>query len=239
MKLLHWFSAGMALALSLCLATPVLAASGQAKSASNQASSVKKESAKKLSQKKQTPKKSSKSGKSKSKASKKKQVSEREIWLQRVQSADILSGKASWYGRDFHNKDTASGLSYDMFTFTAAHRSLPLGTVVKVTDQENGKSVMVCVTDRGPYVRGRIIDLSYAAAKQLDLNRRGVGRVNLEVISDERGQPLDEGQAFFVRYKSGPNRGKVGPFQSFADVSAMQEALRQAHPEAEVVLDSK
>ena len=67
-----------------------------------------------------------------------------------------------------------------MYTFTAAHRTLPIGTVVRVTDKSNGKSVMVCVTDRGPYVRGRIIDLSYAAAQQINMNDRGVGKVAVQ-----------------------------------------------------------
>ena len=108
--------------------------------------------------------------------------SSRDVWLKRAQSnADaFMTGMASWYGADFHNKKTASGEGYDMYTFTAAHRTLPIGTVVRVTDKSNGKSVMVCVTDRGPYVRGRIIDLSYAAAQQINMNDRGVGKVDLE-----------------------------------------------------------
>ena len=92
---------------------------------------------------------------------------------------------------------------------------------------------MVCVTDRGPYVRGRIIDLSYAAAQQINMNDRGVGKVDLEVVSDPSGTPLQNGQAYFVRYKD----DQAGPFFAFADAAAMHEALRQGHPEAEVVLD--
>ena len=161
--------------------------------------------------------------------------SSRDVWLKRAQSnADaFMTGMASWYGADFHNKKTASGEGYDMYTFTAAHRTLPIGTVVRVTDKSNGKSVMVCVTDRGPYVRGRIIDLSYAAAQQINMNDRGVGKVDLEVVSDPSGTPLQNGQAYFVRYKD----DQVGPFFGFADAAAMHEALRQGHPEAEVVLD--
>lgn len=161
--------------------------------------------------------------------------SSRDVWLKRAQSnADaFMTGMASWYGADFHNKKTASGEGYDMYTFTAAHRTLPIGTVVRVTDKSNGKSVMVCVTDRGPYVRGRIIDLSYAAAQQIDMKDRGVGKVDLEVVSDPSGTPLQNGQAYFVRFKD----DQVGPFYAFADAAAMHEALRQGHPEAEVVLD--
>lgn len=163
---------------------------------------------------------------------------EKQLWLKRARESEIFTGKASWYGRDFHNKKTASGLAYDMYTFTAAHRTLPLGTVVKVTDQHNGKSVMVCITDRGPYVQGRIIDVSYAAAKKLDLEERGVGKVALEVISDERGAPLKAGHAYYIKYNSDNGKKKVGPYNAYADAVAMHEAIRQAHPEAEVVLEN-
>ena len=173
---------------------------------------------------------------SKSKTVSEQSVDSRDIWLKRAQQSEVFSGKASWYGRDFHGSATASGLNYDMYTFTAAHRTLPMGTVVRVTDQENGKSVMVCVTDRGPFVRGRIIDLSFAAAQQLDLGKRGVGKVELEVVSDESGTPLQADQAYYVRYNAAMGDERIGPFRAFADAAAMHEALRQAHPEAEVVL---
>ncbi|MDO5483633.1 MAG: septal ring lytic transglycosylase RlpA family protein, partial [Desulfovibrionaceae bacterium] len=81
---------------------------------------------------------------------------EREDWLKHAGTSEV--GKASWYGSNFHNRKTASGLLYDMHTFTAAHKTLPMGTVVRVTDKGSGRNVLVCVTDRGPYVRGRIID---------------------------------------------------------------------------------
>ena len=157
----------------------------------------------------------------------------RDVWLERARKSDFFLGKASYYSTKFHNKKTASGVGYDMYTFTAAHRTLPIGTVVRVTDEQSGKSVMVCVTDRGPFTRGRIIDLSYAAAQQINMNDRGVGKVDLEVVSDPSGTPLQNGQAYFVRYKD----DQVGPFFAFADAAAMHEALRQGHPEAEVVLD--
>ena len=163
----------------------------------------------------------------------------RDIWLKRAQESEIMSGKASWYGRDFHGGSTASGLDYDMYTFTAAHRTLPMGTVVRVTDQNNGKSVMVCVTDRGPFVRGRIIDLSFAAAQQIDIDDKGISKVKLEVISDESGTPLNADQAYYVRYNAVRGDERIGPFRAFVDAAAMHEAMLQAHPEAEVVLDSK
>lgn len=164
---------------------------------------------------------------------------DRALWLERTRNnSEIMSGKASLYSEKLHNSKTASGYKYDMYTFTAAHRTLPMGTVVRVTDHSNGKSVMVCVTDRGPFVRGRIIDLSYAAARQINLNGRGVGNVDLEVISDENGTPLNADQAYYVSYASGTGRQTIGPFRAFADAATMHEAMRQAHPEAEVVLGS-
>ncbi|HZP25315.1 MAG TPA: septal ring lytic transglycosylase RlpA family protein [Terriglobales bacterium] len=89
-------------------------------------------------------------------------------------------GRASWYGRIFQNKKTASGEPYDMFDLTAAHRSLPIGSWVKVTDLKNSRSVVVRINDRGPVAPSRIIDLSYEAAKVLGM--RGVDRVRLEVL---------------------------------------------------------
>ncbi len=91
-------------------------------------------------------------------------------------------GRASWYGKEFHGRETASGEQYDMFRFTAAHPSLPLGSWIRVTNVRNHKSVIVRVNDRGPVVPGRIIDLSYGAAQVLDFRARGVERVQLDVV---------------------------------------------------------
>jgi rare lipoprotein A len=94
-------------------------------------------------------------------------------------------GNASWYGKQFHGKTTASGEDFDMFEFTAAHRKLPLGTFVKVTNLKNSKWIIVRVNDRGPYVGDRIMDLSYSAARMLNF-RDGVERVRLDLIQPER-----------------------------------------------------
>jgi rare lipoprotein A len=93
-------------------------------------------------------------------------------------------GSASWYGKQFHGKTTASGEDFDMFEFTAAHRTLPLGTFVKVTNLKNGKWIVVRVNDRGPYVGNRIMDLSYSAARMLNF-RDGVERVRIDLIQPE------------------------------------------------------
>ena len=91
-------------------------------------------------------------------------------------------GSASWYGKPFHGRATASGEPYDMFQFTAAHRELPLGTWVKVTNLRNGKWLMVRINDRGPVPEDRIIDLSYGAAAMLNFRRSGVERVRLDIV---------------------------------------------------------
>lgn len=88
-------------------------------------------------------------------------------------------GGASWYGPGFHGKRTASGARFNENAMTAAHRTMPFGTVVKVTDQRTGKSVRVTITDRGPFIRGRVIDLSKAAAAKLGTKQAGVARVCL------------------------------------------------------------
>ena len=89
-------------------------------------------------------------------------------------------GKASWYGRLFQHRKTASGEPYDMYELTAAHRTLPLGSWVKVTDLKTDRSVVVRINDRGPVLRNRIIDLSYGAARILGMS--GVDRVRLDVL---------------------------------------------------------
>ena len=88
-------------------------------------------------------------------------------------------GLASYYADRFHGRPTASGEFYDRRALTAAHRRLPFGSVVQVTHLENGRSVVVRINDRGPFVRGRVIDLSYAAAKDLGMLRRGVVKVRI------------------------------------------------------------
>ncbi|PZA06941.1 MULTISPECIES: septal ring lytic transglycosylase RlpA family protein [unclassified Meiothermus] len=91
-----------------------------------------------------------------------------------------FTGLAAWYGSKFHGRTTASGEPYDMYALTAAHRSLPFGTQVRVTNPRTGRSVVVRINDRGPFTPGFIIDLSYAAAQRIGL--RGRQRVSVEVL---------------------------------------------------------
>ena len=94
-------------------------------------------------------------------------------------------GTASWYGSDFEGKPTASGEPYDMFEFTAAHPTLPLGSHVRVTNLRNGRAVIVRINDRGPIIPGRIIDLSYGAARVIGVKARGLQRVRLDVVKPQ------------------------------------------------------
>ncbi|MGB9721023.1 MAG: septal ring lytic transglycosylase RlpA family protein [bacterium] len=99
-----------------------------------------------------------------------------------AQTHIIDYGLASYYGDEFHGKKTASGEIYNKWDYTCAHKTLNFGTRLKVTNIENKKSVIVRVNDRGPFAKNRIIDLSYAAAKEIDLITKGVIRVKIEVI---------------------------------------------------------
>ncbi|MDX8407168.1 MAG: septal ring lytic transglycosylase RlpA family protein [Mariprofundaceae bacterium] len=105
-------------------------------------------------------------------------------WYYPMQSAASYdqTGVASWYGRDFHGKKTANGERYDMHALSAAHKTLPLPTLVRVTNLDNGRSVVVRVNDRGPFVKSRLIDLSYAAARQLGYTERGTARVRVQTL---------------------------------------------------------
>lgn len=93
----------------------------------------------------------------------------------------IQVGTASWYGPGFHGQETASGESFNRHAMTAAHRTLPLGTKAKVTNLETGQEVHVTINDRGPYVPGRHLDLSQAAARKIGLTKKGVAKVKIEV----------------------------------------------------------
>lgn len=106
-------------------------------------------------------------------------------------------GLASWYGPDFHGRRAANGEIYDMYELTAAHRTLPFETTVEVRNRENGRRVEVRITDRGPFVRGRIIDLSYEAARQLDMVVDGIAPVEIRVL---RSAPdADLGRGYWVQ----------------------------------------
>lgn len=176
---------------------------------------------------------------------------------------DSVRGLASWYGKDFHGKPTANGEIYDMHGISAAHRELPLGTVVDVTHLGNGRQVRVRINDRGPFIRGRILDLSYGAARQLDMVNEGVAKVEIRIVSvgDGTSGPLStlrytvQAGAFRDRSNAvailrriegdhpkarlisadGWHRVRVGSFRYRKDAEAVQRELERAGVEARVV----
>jgi rare lipoprotein A len=99
-----------------------------------------------------------------------------------VEFVDKGSMKASWYGPGFHGQKTANGEVYDQNSFTAAHKSLKFGTLLKITNLKNNKSVVIRINDRGPYIHGRDLDLSKAAALELGMVRKGVAKIKVEEI---------------------------------------------------------
>ncbi len=122
-------------------------------------------------------------------------------------------GIASWYGRKFHGRPTSSGEPYDMHAMTAAHRTLPLPSYVRVTNLENGRAVVVRVNDRGPFKHNRLIDLSYAAAAKLGILERGTGLVEVEAITP--GRQRGEGRIARDETTKDPvltTGGREGPF---------------------------
>ena len=139
--------------------------------------------------------------------------------LQKAPSGFREKGRASWYGKKFHGRRTANGEIYDMFKMTAAHKTLPLPSYVRVTNQANGRSVVVRVNDRGPFHPGRIVDLSYAAAAKIDLLHHGSAQVTLEVLTPEQGRNVADDQPGKPRYL------EVGRFADPIDALYLREKL--------------
>jgi peptidoglycan lytic transglycosylase len=104
-------------------------------------------------------------------------------------------GVASWYGEQFHGRQAANGEMFDMEALTAAHRTMPLGSIVRVVNLTNGKHLHVRITDRGPYVNGRILDLSHAAAVQLGMEHGGLAHVQVEIVGQRRPELLQLSKA--------------------------------------------
>lgn len=171
------------------------------------------------------------------------------------------TGTASWYGRDFHGKKTANGERYDMYAMSAAHKTLPMPSLVRVTNLENGRSVVVRVNDRGPFVKSRLIDLSYAAAKELGYDNKGTARVRVQVIGNNNSAPVSAAaprQPALPRavehrtasvptpvsapapVASAPNGSmfiQLGAFSSQANAQRLQGELAASHPTVQVYPD--
>jgi rare lipoprotein A len=139
-------------------------------------------------------------------------------------SAATQTGIASWYGPGFHGKPTASGAIYNQNELTAAHQTLPLGTRVMVTNLDNGKSTEVVINDRGPFLKGRIIDLSYAAAQTLGMVGSGTIPVRIEVIDSgpTRIQTIRESLDYTLQ---------VGAFTELEKAQNLKNQLTQSQPQ--------
>jgi rare lipoprotein A len=136
---------------------------------------------------------------------------------------NIQKGLASWYGPEFHGKLTSNKEIYNMHDLTAAHPTLPFGTYVKVTNLDNGKSVVVRINDRGPFVKGRIIDLSYAAAIKLGMSGAGVVPVMIEVL--KKYSPKKSSQKYFVQ---------VGAFISKKNAKSLKKDLLRRYRNVQI-----
>lgn len=176
-------------------------------------------------------------------------------------------GLASWYGKDFHGRRTANGEVYDMYGMTAAHKLLPFGTRLRVTNLENGKAINVVVNDRGPFVKDRIIDLTYTGAQRLDMVGPGIARVRIESLEDvptytngemsgrfyvqvgafakrENAESLSsrmkaEGKPARLVYADdiGFWRVQVGVYSKLSNAEAVRESMRREFPNSFIVAD--
>ena len=133
----------------------------------------------------------------------------------------VETGIASWYGEDFHGRPTALGEPYNMYAMTAAHKTLPLPTRVRVTNLENGRSAELRVNDRGPFVDDRVIDLSYSAARELGVYRRGTARVRVEAL-EAGGSPAPSSAAGGYAYL------QTGAFAYRDNADKLYSRIRQA-----------
>jgi len=135
--------------------------------------------------------------------------------IEKRESKEVQYGVASWYGGEFHGRPTSSGEVYDMYQLTCAHNTFPLGTTVMVTNLENGRSLELKVNDRGPFVKERIIDVSYSAAQMLGMWEKGTALVKVEVISPG----VEPVQRFTLQ---------VGSFADETNAQKLAEQLRKS-----------
>ncbi len=136
-------------------------------------------------------------------------------------------GLASWYGTKFHNKRTSSGETYDMYEMTAAHKTLPLPTYVKVKNLENNREIIVKVNDRGPFHDGRVIDLSYAAAKTLGVLKNGVAKVVLETYKFANNRKHQA--ALYLQIGAFREYKKAQQYKKFLDGFLIKDKLEVEH----------
>ncbi len=158
------------------------------------------------------------------------------IWYYPLSSASsfVEDGIASWYGQEFHGRPTASGEPYNMYAMTAAHKTLPLGTYVKVTHLKNNKSIVVYINDRGPFVAGRIIDLSYDAALKLDMFQSGTAPVRIEAVQPVTEQRKPDGEVVWEAqstpvFRYGTFMIQVAAFQTLDNAFTLKQNLSKEY----------
>lgn len=149
--------------------------------------------------------------------------------------AFIETGTASWYGSDFHGKKTSNSEIYDMHAMTAAHKTLPFGAMVEVHNLENDRKIIVRINDRGPFVRGRIIDLSREGAKRIDMIRNGTAKVSITAIgTDDVYFAASGGRADEGIFYTGDFTVQAGAFADRSNAERMKGILARHTPEIEI-----
>ncbi len=141
----------------------------------------------------------------------------------------VEEGLASWYGADFHGKPTSCGEPYDMYAMTAAHKTLPLGTYVKVTNMENRRSVILRINDRGPFVSGRIIDLSCKGAQELGSYQKGLAKVRVEAVQAASEEHIGQDTYWRVQpvpsFRYGQFTIQIGAFREQSNAYRLKEKM--------------
>jgi len=162
------------------------------------------------------------------------------IWYYPLPSADgyVEEGLASWYGSEFHGKPTSCGEPYDMYAMTAAHKTLPMGTYVKVTNQGNDRSVILRINDRGPFVSGRIIDLSCRAAQELGSASPGLAQVRVEAVQIASEQQIAGNTYWKVdpvpSFRYGLFAVQIGSFRDRNNAHRLREKMQKGYPVIQV-----
>lgn len=160
-------------------------------------------------------------------------------WYQPIPHAQGFSqrGKASWYGKKFHGRKTANGETYDMYAMTAAHKTLPLGTYVRVKNLQNNREMDVRINDRGPFVRGRIIDLSFAGAKKLGIVGQGTALVQITALGTPVRSTAKKGstQSYVpTDYYKGDFTVQVGAFIDRNNAERLKQKLDSTYKNAHI-----
>ena len=160
-------------------------------------------------------------------------------WYQPLHDAKdfVQVGKASWYGKKFHGRKTANGEIYDMYAISAAHKTLPIGTYVRVRNLHNNKEIVVRINDRGPFVRGRIIDLSYAAAKKIGIVGPGTSKVKIVALGVAgKSEPKRDKRRTYapVNYYAGNFTFQVGAFCDRQNAERFRAKLAQKYRNAHI-----